>query len=347
MRLAMAIDYTRDPRTEVATIVACEGVGLDAVFVPEAWGYDAPSIMGYLAACTTRSAIVSGVLPVGTRSASVIAQTAATIDHLSNGRCELGLGTSGPQVIEGFHGIPYTHVKDRLIDTIGICRQLWAGASSQFHGNVIDIPTIDPTSTGRGRALRLGVTSPVGPIPIHLAVMRPSMVEVCAEYADGWYPLFFVPDRAESVWGKGLARGASRRSPALSPLQIHVQFPCAIGRPDDIASTRDAARADIARYVGGMGARGMNFYTDVIGDLGWSREALHIQDLYLSGARGAAAHAIPDDLLDALTLIGTEAQIAERLAMLVQAGVTTLIARPFGGDPVALIRTLRRLLDNA
>ncbi len=347
MRLAMTIDYTRDPRAEIATIVACEGVGLDAVFVPEVWGYDAPSIMGYLAACTTRIAIVSGVLPVGTRSASVIAQTAATIDVLSDGRCELGLGTSGPQVIEGFHGIPYTHVKDLLIDTIGVCRQLWAGGSSEYHGRVIDIPTIDPTSTGRGRALRLGVSRPVGRIPVHLAVMRPSMVEVCAEYADGWYPLFFVPDRADSVWGQALARGATRRSPALSPLGLHVQFPCAIGRPDDVAATRDVARNEIARYVGGMGARGMNFYTDVIGDLGWATEALQIQELYLSGARLEAARAIPDDLLDALTLIGTEEEIAQRLTVLVQAGVTTLIARPFGGDPVALVRALRGLLDGA
>jgi len=345
MRLAMAIDYTQDPRAEVARIAALEDAGLDAAWVPEAWGYDAPSVMGYLAASTQRMAIASGILPVHTRTPSLIAQTAAGLDALSGGRFELGLGTSGPQVIEGFHGVPFSQPKARLRDTVEVCRLLWAGGSSRYEGRAVQLPLPTGAGTGLGRPLRLLVAEGVRSIPIHLAVMRPAMVELAAQVADGWYPLFFVPAAADALWGAALARGCAHRSSALGPLEITASFACAIGDEQVVAPLRDGVRPEIARYVGGMGARGRNFYTDVVAALGWPEAATMIQDHYLGGRRDQAGQAIPEDMLRALTLCGPQAVIAARVRELRDAGVRTLIVRPLGADARDLIRGLRAILD--
>jgi F420-dependent oxidoreductase-like protein len=345
MRLAMAIDYTRDPRGQIDTISALEDVGLDMVWVPEAWGYDAPSVMGYLAARTQRMAIASGILPVHTRTPALIAQTAAGLDALSGGRFELGLGTSGPQVIEGFHGVGFDRPKARLRETVAVCRLLWSGASSRYEGSVVRLPLPEGQGTGLGRPLRLLVPGGEREIPVHLAVMRPGMVELAAELADGWYPLFFVPGALDTLWGPALARGRARRSSGLAPLEITTSLACAIGDESSVALLRESVRPEIARYVGGMGARGRNFYTDVVGGLGWPDAARTIQDHYLDGRRDAAAAAIPDDMLRALTLCGPESEIAERISALRDADVRTLIVRPLGADPEGLVRRLRAILD--
>jgi F420-dependent oxidoreductase-like protein len=347
MRLGMAIDYTREPLAQVDEIVALEAAGLDVVWVPEAWGYDAPSLLGFLAARTSRMAIAAGVLPVHTRTPSLIAQTAAGLAALSGGRFELGLGTSGPQVIEGFHGVAFAHPRARVRDTIGVCRMLWSGATSRYDGRAVHVPLPDGEGTGLGRPLRLLAPGGIGEIPIHLAVMRPGMVELAAELADGWYPLFFVPERLEDAWGAALGRGRAARAPELGPLEITVSMACAIGDEARIAPLRDAMRPEIARYVGGMGARGANFYTEVIARLGWPDAAAAIQDLYLSGRREQAAEAIPTDMLHALTLCGSPDELADRLAALRRAGVATLVVRPLEPDAAGLIMTLRSIADAA
>lgn len=340
----MSVDYTRDPLPQLAGIASLEQVGLDVAWVPEAWGFDAPSLLGFLAARTERLAIASGVLPVQTRTPSLIAQTAAGLDAISRGRFELGLGTSGPQVVEGFHGVPYAGARERLRDTVAICRLLWAGGLSRYDGHAVRLPLPEGSGTGHARPLRLLAPGGVGAIPVHLAVMRPGMVELAAEIADGWYPLFFAPGRAEALWGAAIARGTARRAADRGPLQICVEMHCAIGTPAEIAPVRAQARAHIARYVGGMGARGRNFYTDVVGALGWPDAARTIQDHYLGGRRDAAAEAIPDDLLDAFTLCGSADAVAGRVAELRGAGVTTLIVRPPQERVAATIRQLRQLI---
>ena len=345
MRLAMAVDYTQDPRAQIDQIVGFEDAGLDVVWVPEAWGYDAPSVMGYLAARTHRIAIASGILPVHTRTPSLIAQTAAGLDVLSGGRFELGLGTSGPQVIEGFHGVAFAQPKTRLRETVEVCRLLWSGASSRYDGRVVQLPLPEGRGTGLGRPLRLLAADGVGPIPIHLAVMRPGMVALAAEIADGWYPLFFVPEAVEAVWGEALAHGRARRSSERRPLEVIASFACAIGDETSVGPLRDQMRPEIARYVGGMGARGRNFYTDVVSELGWPDAASAIQDHYLGGRRDEAARAIPEDMLRALPLCGPESEIAGRISALWDAGVRTLVVRPLGADPRGLVRRLRAMLD--
>ncbi len=339
MRLALVIDYRSPPRPQLERIAALEDAGLDMVWVPEAWGYDAPSLLGYLAARTRRVTLASGILPVFSRTPALIAQTAAGIAEISGGRFELGLGTSGPQVVEGFHGVRFRHAGARLADTVDLCRALWSGETSQFAGAAIRIPPDD--GRGIGRPLRLLAPGGVGRIPIHLAVMRPAMVELAARVADGWYPLFFTTAGADEVWGAARARGAARRDPALGPLQITVERACAIGTGPEVESAREAARADIARYVGGMGARGANFYTDVAAALGWPDAAQRIQDHYLAGNRTAAAGAVPEDMLRALTLCGTAREVRAQVAALGAAGVTTLIVRSSGRDPGAVIDELR------
>ena len=345
MRLGMTVDYTREPRAQIDRIAALEQAGLDVVWVPEAWGYDAPSQLGFLAARTERLIIATGVIPVHTRTPSLIAQTGASLAVLSGGRFELGLGSSGPQVIEGFHGVPFTRPAARVRDTVAVCRMLWAGESSRYAGQTVQLPLPEGAGTGLGRPLRLLSPGGVPRIPIHLAVMRPGMVELAAEIADGWYPLFFVPERVEEAWGGALARGLTRRPPGLGALQITVSMAVAIGAEEQVGPLRESMRPEIARYVGGMGARAANFYTEVIARLGWPEAARTIQDLYLSGRRDDAARAIPPDMLSALTLCGPPAMIADRIAALRRAGVTTLVASPLDRDVAGLVRTLRGVLD--
>lgn len=345
MRLALSLDYRRPPRRQLDRFAVLEDAGLDMVWVPEAWGYDAPSLLGYLAARTRRLTLASGILPVFSRTPALIAQTAAGLAEISGGRFELGLGTSGAQVVEGFHGVPFRHAGARLADTVAVCRALWGGETSRFSGGAVRTPPAD--GTGLGRPLRLLAPGGVGRIPIHLAVMRPGMVEMAAQVADGWYPLFFTPAGADDVWGAARARGGVRRDPALGPLEITVERACGIGEGPEIDTAREIARGDIARYIGGMGARGANFYTDVAAALGWPDAARRIQNRYLAGDRAAAAAAVPEDMLAALTLYGTASEVREQVTALRDAGVTTIIARPSGRDPGAVIAELRAVVDTA
>jgi F420-dependent oxidoreductase-like protein len=341
MRIALSLDWTAPPGPQLARFAALEDEGLDMVWVPEAWGYDAPSLLGWLAARTTRLRLASGVLPVFSRTPALIAQTAAGLAAVSGGRFELGLGTSGPQVVEGFHGVPFRRAAARLEDTVTICRRLWSGEPSAYAGAAVTIPAAG--GTGLGRPLRLAAT--VGDVPIHLAVMRPGMVEMAARVAEGWYPLFFTPAGAAKVWGGALARGAAGRDPARGALAVTVELPVIRDDDPDAEVARGAARAWIARYVGGMGARRANYYTEIVAGLGWPDEAARIQDLYLAGRRGEASAAVSDEMLRDLTLSGTPAQITARVGDLAASGVTTLIIRPGTRDPGAVIRMLRDIRD--
>jgi F420-dependent oxidoreductase-like protein len=319
-----------------------EKVGLDIVWVAEAYGYDAPSLMGYLAAKTERVEIGAAILPIYSRTPTLIAMTAAGVDALSGGRCVLGLGASGPQVIEGFHGVPYDKPLARTREIIEICRKVWAREAPLTHdGNVFHIPLPEGQGTGLGKALKI-IGHPVrNRIPIWVAALGEKNVAMTAEVADGWLPIFFVPEKFKSVFGEAMAAGAAKRDPSLAPLQISAGGILAIGEESEVAAIRNLGRGAAALYIGGMGAKGKNFYNALACRYGYEEEAAAIQELYLSGKKEEAAALVPDELLEATSLCGPEGYIKERLAAFAEVGVTHLNVTPVGGDPVAMIEKVR------
>src|SRR5437588_9524238 len=257
MRLSTSLQYADDPRQLAARAVALERAGLDIAWVAEAYTFDAPSLMGFLAASTQTLQIGAGILPIYTRTPTLTAMTAAGVDALSGGRCILGLGASGPQVIEGWHGVPYTRPLERTREIIDICRRVWRREVITNDG-LYQIPLPEGQGTGLGRPLKM-ITHPVRPaIPIWVASLGPKNVAMTAEVADGWEPILFIPEKAKQVWGDALAAGAARRADTLGPLEIVAGGPVAVG--EGIEGLRDRSRPMIALYVGGMGARGKNFY---------------------------------------------------------------------------------------
>ncbi len=341
MRISVPLSYAVEPLAQVDAVVEMERAGLDAVWVAETWGYDAPSFMGYLAARTSRLWIGAGVLSVYSRTPALIAQTAAGVDALSGGRCILGLGTSGPQVVEGFHGVPFTEPLARLRESIEICRLAWRREPLRHEGAAYHLPLGPDRGSGLGKALKLITRPPRDRIPIYVAALRPRSVELTAEMAEGWYPLFFVAEAARAVWGDALARGAARRSPALAPLEICAGGICAVGEGAEIAALRDLARDELALYIGGMGSKDGNFYNELFRRFGWEDAAREVQDLFLAGDRAGARARLPADLVEAATLCGPPSYVRERVERLRAAGVTMLNVRPVGPDPVATIAALR------
>ncbi len=332
-------------RSRAEQIVDFEKAGLDVVWVSEAYGLDAVSRLAYLAAKTERLLIGTSILPVYSRTPALLAQTAAGLDYISNGRAILGLGVSGPQVIEGWHGVRYDRPAQRLREVVDICRGIWRREVLDYRGACYTIPLPREQGSGMGKPLKI-IGQPVrSRIPVYLATLGARSVELTAEIAEGWMPIFFWPERAKSVWGDALARGASRRDPELGPLEIVAGGLAAVG--DGLEHLRDLERPHLALYVGGMGARGANFYNDLACRYGFEDEAKLVQDLYLSGKKDEAAAAIPDELLTGTTLIGPESYVCERLAAYQEAGVTVLNVTPVGpGDPARTIARLKELMPS-
>jgi F420-dependent oxidoreductase-like protein len=347
MKISTILSYSEGFRRAAADLADYERAGLDLVWVAEAYGIDSPSLMGYIAALTESVEIGSAILPIYTRTPSLIAMTAAGIDTLSEGRFHLGLGSSGPQVIEGWHGVPFDAPIGRTREIVDICRQIWKRDTPLVHhGAHFDMPLTEGLGTGLGKALKL-IVNPVRPIiPIWVAALGEKNVAMTAEVADGWIPTLFVPERAHEVWGAALDAGRAKRDPVLGPLQISVGGLLAIGEGDEVTQVRDLARPMVALYVGGMGAKGRNFYNDVVKRYGFEQEADEIQDLYLSGKKREAAALVPDQLLELTTLCGPEGYVAERIAAYRQAGVTHLQVTPVPvGEQrtVDLFETVQRL----
>jgi F420-dependent oxidoreductase-like protein len=295
--------------------------------------------MGYLAARTETVEIAAGILPIYSRTPTLIAMTAAGIDALSDGRCVLGLGASGPQVIEGFHGLPYDKPLGRTREIIDICRQVWRRERVEHDGASYHIPLPEGQGTGLGKPLKL-INHPVrSAIPIYIASLGPKNVEMTAEKADGWLPLFYLPEKAKDVWGADLASGAAKRDDDLAPLEIVAGGTLAVG--EGAEKVREFGRPMTALYVGGMGAKGKNFYNDLVRRYGFEQEAEQLQDLYLDGKKDEAAALVPDDLLEATSLCGSEGYVRERLAAYKESGVTVLNTTPVGPDPVKLIEQVK------
>ena len=346
MQISMQLSYAGGFKEAANQVAELEKAGLDLVWVAEAYGFDAPSLMGYLAASTETVQIASGILPIYTRTPTLLAMTAAGIDALSDGRCQLGLGASGPQVIEGWHGVKYDAPLGRTREIIEICRKVWAREDRLTHdGKRYTLPLPADQGTGLGKSLKI-IAHPVRPrIPIWIASLGPKNVEMTAELADGWMPLFFLPEKAKEVWGADLDAGLAKRDPELGPLQITAGGAVAIG--EDVAGFREMARPMIALYVGGMGAKGKNFYNDLVKRYGYEKEAEEIQDLYLDGKKDEAAAKVPDDLLEAMSLCGPEGYVKERLAAYKEAGVTVLSVQVSGPETVKTVEQLRSIVDDA
>ncbi|MFV0525748.1 MAG: LLM class F420-dependent oxidoreductase [Acidimicrobiales bacterium] len=345
MKISTTIAFDGDPEGLARTARALESVGVDRVWGGEIYGYDLTSTLAYLAAVTDRMELMTGIVPVYSRSPALIGQTAATIDALSGGRFVLGLGTSGPQVIEGWHGVPFTKPLGRTRDTIEICRQVWSRRPVVHDGAAVTLPLPADQGTGLGKPLKFVNRIERPDVPVVVAAIGPRNVELAAELADGWQPIHFVPDRFEQVWGDALAAGRAKRNPDLGPLDIMAGGMVAIGNGPEVAEAREAARAHIAFYVGGMGARSKNFYNELFQRYGWVDEAARIQDLFLSGRRAEATAAVPDEYLDLATLCGTETHVRSRLEVYAEVGVTHLNLEPFGSDKLGTIETVRSWLD--
>ncbi len=345
MKIAMTVNYSGDVKAMAEQVVAYEKAGVDLVWVPEAYGMDAVTVMGYLAALTETVTIASGILNIYSRTPTTLAMTAVGVDVLSEGRAVLGLGASGPQVVEGWHGVPYDAPLGRTREIMQICRKIWARKDKLTHdGKHYQLPLPADQGTGLGKPLKIITHPPRPSIPIFLATLGPKMVELTSESADGWIPTLFMPEGASMVWGDAIERGKAKRLEGLPALETVAGGMLAIGSESEVGKYRDYARPGVALYVGGMGARGKNFYNSLFSQYGYEGQAKQIQDLYLDGHKDEAAAAVPAEFLQKSSLVGDEGFVKDRIAAYAEAGVTYLGVNPVGDDPVGSVAKLKELL---
>ena len=343
MRIGLGINYAGGFKEVAAEVADLERAGLDVVFVPEAYSFDAVSALGYLAAKTERVQLASGVIQLYTRTPTLTAMTAAGLDYVSDGRFILGLGASGPQVIEGFHGVPYDAPIGRTREVIEICRQVWRRERLEHRGKHYQIPLPDGQGTGLGKPLKL-INEPVRErIPILLAALGPKNVALAAEIAEGWQPIFYLPEKANDVWGAALAAGRANRDPALGALDVYAGPALAIG--ENVEPLREFIKPHLALYIGGMGAKGKNFYHDLATRYGYGAAADRIQQLYLAGDKDAAAKAVPDELVRDVSLIGPAGFVRDRVAAFRESGVTVLNVVPLAGSTLERARLIEELRE--
>jgi F420-dependent oxidoreductase-like protein len=343
MRIGMSLNYAGGFAETVTELADYERAGLDIVFVPEAYSFDAVSQLGFIAAKTERLQIASGILQLYSRTPTLTAMTAAGLDYVSGGRFTLGIGASGPQVIEGWHGVPYDAPVGRTREVIEICRMVWRRERVEYSGKHYLLPLPADRGTGLGKPLKL-INHPVRErIPIFVAAIGPKNVAMAAELAEGWEPIFYLPEKAADVWGASLAEGAALRDPSLPPLDVVAQAALAIG--EDAAGWLELGRPMLALYIGGMGPHrdsGRNFYYELAVRYGFGEQAAKIQDAYLSGRKDEAAALVPAELLAGISLVGPEGQVAERLAAMKESGVTTLNVTPLADTHEERVRLIER-----
>jgi F420-dependent oxidoreductase-like protein len=332
MRVGMMLNYAGGFTETVSELEDFERAGLEIVFVPEAYSFDAVSQLGFIAARTTTLEIASGILPIYSRTPALTAMTAAGLDFVSGGRFTLGLGTSGPQVIEGWH-------VGRTRELIEICRLVWRRERLDYHGRHYTLPL--DGGTGLGKPLKL-INHPVRmSIPIVIAALGPKNVALAAELAEGWQPIFYFPEKAAIAWADPLREGSAKRPGDLGTLDVIAAAPLAIG--DDVTHLREFARPVFALYIGGMGARGRNFYYDLACRFGFEQEAKLIQDAYLDGRKDEAAALVPAELVEKTALIGPPGYVAERLEAFRESGVTTLNVTPLAASHAGRVADIERI----
>ena len=341
MKLSMPLVYAGNPRETADQVVGLEKAGLDLIWVAEPYGFDAPTLMGYLAAKTETVQIGAGILNVYSRTPGALLQTAAGLDNVSGGRAVLGLGASGPQVIEGFHGLPYDRPLTRTREVIEVLRMGLRHEKLDYQGKTISLPLPEGQGLGLGKPLKL-LNKPERPsVPLWVAALGDKNVAMTAEVADGWLPFLYFPEKAHQVWGEPLARGAAKRSADLAPLEICAGGMVAIGEGPETKALLDFMRPMYALYVGGMGARDKNFYNQLACEYGFEKEAREIQDLYLSGKKKEAEALVPLEWLEAGNLVGPESYVKERIAAFKESGVTNLSVTPASDDPAGTIAQIR------
>lgn len=317
-----------------------EELGYDSVWTAEAYGSDAATVLAWLAAGTSRIKLGSGILQIPARSAAMTAMTAATIDQLSGGRFILGLGSSGPQVSEGWHGVRFARQLQRTREYVAVVRMALAHQKVEFHGETLELPLPD----GPGKVLKLTIKPAQAKIPIYLAVLGPKNVALAGEIADGWLPVFFSPEHTSTLRAP-LEEGAARAGRSLDDFRICPTVNVMIG--DDLGSARDAMRPMLSLYVGGMGSREQNFYNRLLSTYGFEEAAKEVQDLYLEGRKSEAAMALPDALIDAVSIVGPNDRAREQIRAYKKAGVDTLIVAPMAMDNESRKQQLRLVAELA
>ena len=343
MRLGLMLGYwglgltAEDQR---ALVLEAESAGFDSVWTAEAYGSDAATILGWLAGQTERIRLGSAIFQMPGRSPALTAMTAATIDQLSGGRFRLGLGPSGPQVSEGWHGVRFARQLQRTREYVDVVRMALRRERLEYHGETIELPLPD----GPGKALKLTISPVQEEIPIYLAAIGPKNVALTGEIADGWLPIFLAPEHLDVLMGP-LEEGAQRAGRSLDDFDIAPTVNVLIS--DDVEAARDAMRPILALYVGGMGSREKNFYNALVQRYGFEDSAREVQDLYLEGKKEEAAAALPAELIDTVTLCGPEDRVRDRLAVYAQAGVGTLGVSPMAFDAESRLEQLKLVAELA
>ena len=318
------------PSDALSLVLEAERLGFGSVWSAEAYGSDAVTLITWAAAHTERIAVGTSVMQIPARSPAATAMTAITLDHLSGGRFRLGLGVSGPQVSEGWHGVAFDHPLERTREYVEIVRTIIRRERPlEFHGRFFDLPL--QGGTGLGKPLKTIVHPLRTDLPVYLAAIGPRNVALAGEIADGWLPSFFAPAHAE-VFEAPLRDGLAKSGRDRNRFDVAPFVPVIVG--DDLQACRDLVKPQLALYIGGMGARGRNFYQSLVARYGYEADAAKIQDLYLEGRKGEAAGAVPDALVDDVSLVGPAERIADQLEPWKAAGVDTLIAGAF--QPEAL-----------
>ena len=343
MRLGVSLGYLFPgvtPADHLAVVQEAERLGYDSVWVAEAYGSDAATVLAWLAAGTSKIRLGSAIFQMPARSPAMTAMTAATIDLLSGGRMLLGLGTSGPQVAEGWHGQRFGRQLQRTREYVAVVRMALARERVEYHGETIELPLPD----GPGKPLKLMISPVQERIPIYLAAIGPKNTALAGEIADGWLPIFFSPEHVSEV-RELLEEGAGRAGRSLEDFDMAPTVNTYIS--DDHAGARDRMRPLLALYIGGMGSRKQNFYNNLVQRYGFEAAARTVQDLYLEGRREEAAAALPDELIDMVSLCGPRDVVRERIAAFRDAGVGTLMVSPMAFTRDDRIEQLRIVAELA
>jgi F420-dependent oxidoreductase-like protein len=327
-----------DWESAVKYAVEAERLGVAMAWTAEFWGYDAATPLAYLAARTTRLRLGSGIMQVGARTPALVAMTAMTLASLSNDRFVLGLGVSGPQVMEGWHGVRFERTLQRMRETIEIVRKVTRGERLEYHGAIYDLPL----PGGEGKALK-SVARPCPNLPIYLATLGPKSLELTGALADGWLGTSFIPEHAPMFF-EPIAAGARQPGRSLADIDLQVSAGV-VSFSDDVERLIAPRKPGLAFTLGAMGSRTHNFYNDVYRRAGYTGVATEVQDLWLNGEREAATARVPDELVLKTNLIGTEDMVRERIRIHRKAGVNTLRVEPDGATLDERLATLARLME--
>ena len=341
MRLGLHIGYwglglTADEQLRL--VREAESLGFDSVWSAEAYGSDAATVLAWIAGQTETIKLGSAIFQMPGRSPAMTAMTAATLDQLSGGRMLLGIGSSGPQVAEGWHGQPFAKQLQRTREYVDILRMALARERVEYNGGSYELPI----PNGPGKTLKLMIAPVQSKIPIYIAAIGPKNTALTGEIADGWIPTFFSPEYMHEA-KKLLEEGAAKRDGGRLPDDFDIAPTVQIAIDDDIERARDVMRPVLALYIGGMGSRDKNFYNQLVSRYGFEDAAKKVQDLYLDGKKDEAAAALPDELIDQTTLAGSADHIKERLAVYADAGVGTLMMSPMDFTAEGRSRVLQTL----